>query len=152
MSVHVHATAFDRVADDYELGRPGYPSALRDWIATRYRTTPGTVIVDLGAGTGKLTRLLVGTGATVVGVEPLENMRRVFARVLPGVELRHGTAQSIPFADGTVDLVTCGQSFRWFAVKRPFGRSPECFARKPSVFWCRTSMAPRRFPSASNRC
>ena len=73
-------------------------------------------MLDLAAGTGKLTRQLVPTGATVIAVEPLGEMRAQLARVLPAVEALDGTAESIPLADGSVDAVTVAQAFHWFDV------------------------------------
>jgi len=67
-------------------------------------------VLDLAAGTGKLTRLLVPTGAHVVAVEPVEAMRAL----LTGVEVLDGTAEAIPLPDASVDVVTVGQAFHWF--------------------------------------
>ncbi|HVB04857.1 MAG TPA: class I SAM-dependent methyltransferase [Acidimicrobiales bacterium] len=117
MVVHPHANAFDNAADEYERGRPGYPAALLDWINALRPLDGSSTIVDLGAGTGKLTRLLVGSPARVIAVEPLPAMRETFARVLPGTELIDATAQSMPLEDASVDIVACGQSFRWFATE-----------------------------------
>jgi SAM-dependent methyltransferase len=115
VTVHPHANAFDQAAEDYELGRPGYPDALLDWIEARYALGADDTVVDLGAGTGKLTRLLVRSRARVVAVEPMPGMRAVLARLLPGTELVDGTAEAMPLGGGSVRLVACGQSFRWFA-------------------------------------
>lgn len=115
MTVHPHANAFDQAAEDYELGRPGYPDALLDWIEARYALSAGDTVVDLGAGTGKLTRLLVRSPAHVVAVEPMPQMRVVLARELPDTELVDGTAEAMPLPDRSARLVACGQSFRWFA-------------------------------------
>lgn len=71
--MEIHRTAaigFERSADAYERGRPDYPPAVVDWIAERCGIGPGTVVVDLGAGTGKLSRALDDRGAEVVAVEP----------------------------------------------------------------------------------
>jgi SAM-dependent methyltransferase len=70
--------------------------------------------MDLGAGTGKLTRLLLPAGATLVAVEPVEAMRAEFASVLPEVRMVAGVAEVLPFADGTFDAVVCAQAFHWF--------------------------------------
>lgn len=114
MSVHPQANAFDQVAEEYERGRPGYPATLLDWIRSRQELGPGSTVVDLAAGTGKLTRLLVTSGARLIAVEPLGAMRDVFRRMLPDVELIEGTAESIPLPDSSADLVTCGQGIKWF--------------------------------------
>jgi ubiquinone/menaquinone biosynthesis C-methylase UbiE len=82
-----------------------------DYIAARLELTPGRVVVDLGAGTGKLSRLLAATGARVVAVEPVSAMR---ALIPAGIEAIEGTAEAIPCDDGSVDAVTCAQAFHWF--------------------------------------
>lgn len=71
-------------------------------------------MLDLAAGTGKLTRQLVGLGADVLAVEPLAEMRTELARVVPGVTPVKGTAEAIPLPDASVDSVTVGQAFHWF--------------------------------------
>ena len=115
MAVHPHANAFDGAATEYERGRPGYPDALLDWIDSVRPLDASCTVVDLGAGTGKLTRLLVRSTARVIAIEPMAAMREVFTSLLPETELLDGTAEQMPLGSGSVDLVTCGQSFRWFA-------------------------------------
>lgn len=102
---------FGRAADAYELGRPGYSPAAVDFIAARLELAPGRVVVDLGAGTGKLSRLLTATGARVVAVEPVGEMR---ALIPAGIDAVEGTAEAIPCGDETADAVTCAQAFHWF--------------------------------------
>jgi len=75
---------------------------------------PGRVVVDLAAGTGKLTRRLVPTGAGVVAVEPLAEMREQLAQVVPGAEALDGTAEALPLEQASADAVTVGQAFHWF--------------------------------------
>ncbi len=119
------ATGFARSVDAYERGRPGYPAAALEPLAL----APGFTVLDLAAGTGKLTRPLVESGATVIAVEPVAEMRAVLptaARVLDG------TAEAVPLDDASVDLVTVAQAFHWFdgdaalaeihRVLRPGGR------------------------------
>jgi SAM-dependent methyltransferase len=111
-SVHPWAEGgFGDAAEAYERGRPGYPAAAVDFLVARFVLTPGSVVVDLGAGTGKLSRLLAATGARVVAVEPVSAMR---ALIPAGIEAIAGTAEAIPCQDGTVDAVTCAQAFHWF--------------------------------------
>jgi SAM-dependent methyltransferase len=111
MSVSDPARSFDRVAAQYERVRPGYPEALLDLLPLGDEAS----VLDLGAGTGKLTRLLVGRYEQVAAVEPLENMRRVLESVVPEAESVAGTAESIPLDDASVDGVFAGQAFHWFA-------------------------------------
>ena len=94
----------------YERGRPDYPSAAVTAIVAELELRPGRTVLDLAAGTGKLTRLLAPSGANVVAVEPVREMRER----LTGVVALAGTAERIPLADGFVDAVTVGQAFHWF--------------------------------------
>jgi SAM-dependent methyltransferase len=112
------AAGFARAADDYERGRPGYPPEAIGHLAGELGLWDGTTVLDLAAGTGKLTRMLQATGATVIAVEPVAAMRRVLAETVPGVEVRDGTAESIPAADGALDAVTVAQAFHWFDAAR----------------------------------
>ena len=102
------AQAFGSAAADYERARPSYPAEAIDVLRTETGIGPGTRVCDLAAGTGKLTRLLVSTGADVVAVEPQ------LAEVLPGIDVLDGTAEAIPLGDGSVDAVTVAQAFHWF--------------------------------------
>jgi ubiquinone/menaquinone biosynthesis C-methylase UbiE len=108
------ANAFGLVAADYERARPSYPMESIELLRRELRLAPGRVVCDLAAGTGKLTRLLIGTGATVVAVEPVAGMRAQLSEVLPDIEVRDGTAEALPFADASVDAVTVAQAFHWF--------------------------------------
>ena len=101
------AIGFARSAEAYEVGRPGYPAAALEPLGI----TSGMTVLDLAAGTGKLTRALAGSGATVIAVEPVAEMR---AALPESVEALDGTAESLPLPDGSVDLVTVAQAFHWF--------------------------------------
>src|SRR4051812_35512681 len=107
------ADGFAQNASDYELARPSYPAAAMACIVGRAGLGPARRVVDLAAGTGKLTRLLVPSGADVVAVEPVEAMRAELMRVAPGVEVLHGTAEAIPLPDESVAAITVGQAFHW---------------------------------------
>jgi SAM-dependent methyltransferase len=102
-------TSFGAAAQLYEQARPGYPGAVVDLLVP-----PGARrIVDLGAGTGKLTRVLLERGLDVVAVEPSAGMRAEFARVLPGVPVLAGRAEALPLDDDSVDAVVAGQAWHW---------------------------------------
>jgi SAM-dependent methyltransferase len=103
----VAATGYARGAEDYERGRSGYPQEAVDWLDLR----AGRTVVDLAAGTGKFTRLLVPTGARVIAVEPVAEMR---ALIRGPVEVLDGTAEAMPLQDSSVDVVTVAQAFHWF--------------------------------------
>lgn len=111
---HPVARGFDRVARAYERGRPGYPPAAVRHLVRALDLRPGRTVVELGSGTGKLTRLLRPTGAAFVAVEPSDPMREVFARAVPGVLALRGTAEAIPLPDGIADAVVAAQAFHWF--------------------------------------
>jgi SAM-dependent methyltransferase len=103
--------SFDGVADIYERTRPTYaPEAL----AFHAQRLPLTRVLDLGAGTGKLTRQLVALGADVVAVEPGDAMRAVLERVVPEAQALAGSAEHIPLPEASVDAVMVGQAFHWF--------------------------------------
>ena len=106
------AGSFGRSAEEYELGRPGYAEAALDAVGL----APDAVVLDLAAGTGKLTRQLVSRVARVIAVEPLDGMRAVLERVVPEAEAISGTADAIPLADDAVDAVFVGEAFHWFAT------------------------------------
>ena len=103
--------SFDRAAREYELARPGYPEDALDLLPLEANAT----VLDLGAGTGKLTRVLTGRYARVIAVEPLDGMRAILERVVPAAESHAGTAEEIPLPDASVDAVFAGQAFHWFA-------------------------------------
>lgn len=111
---HPDSRPFELVADLYERVRPGYPPEAVRWIAERLDLRSGRIVVDLGAGTGKLTRSLVETGAEVLAVEPGDAMRAELERALPQVKALRGSAERIPLPDVGVDAITVGQAFHWF--------------------------------------
>lgn len=98
----------------YERGRPGYAPGALAALAQAFRLGPGTSVLDLGAGTGKLTRQLLATGARVTAIEPIHEMRKQFTRVLPEVAILDGSAEAIPRPTQSVDLVVVGQAWHWF--------------------------------------
>ena len=112
------AVGFARAAGEYERGRPGYPHAALTWLADRLALRAGRVVLDLAAGTGALTRDLLTTGAEVIAVEPVAEMRSALP---PGARVLDGTAEAIPVPDATVDAVTVAQAFHWFDGPRALG-------------------------------
>ena len=102
------AESFDATAAAYELGRPEYPDAVLDWWDERGAFEPGHSVLDLAAGTGKLTRLLPIV-CELHAVEPLANMRHEFAAAVLDVDVRSGTAEQIPYPDNTFDTVLVAQ-------------------------------------------
>ena len=111
---HPESRSFELVADVYERARPSYPSEALAWIAGRLDLRPGRTVLDLGAGTGKLTRALLETGARVIAVEPGDAMRAELERAAPGAEALRGSAEEIPLPEASVDAITVGQAFHWF--------------------------------------
>jgi SAM-dependent methyltransferase len=111
---HPDSRSFELVADVYERARPGYPPEAVAWIADRLDLRPGRTVLDLGAGTGKLTRALLDTGARVIAVEPGDAMRAELERAAPRAEALRGSAEDIPLRNASVDAMAVGQAFHWF--------------------------------------
>ncbi len=106
---------FDRVsADDYERLRPDYSPEAVEWLIEVAGLSSGSPVLDLGAGTGKLTRHLVARGLDAVAVEPSPRMRARLADEVPGARVLDGTAESIPLLDSSVDCVTVAHAFHHF--------------------------------------
>jgi ubiquinone/menaquinone biosynthesis C-methylase UbiE len=105
------ARSFDRVAEEYDLGRPGYPDDVLDLLAI----ADTAAVLDLAAGTGKLTRVLARRYRRVIAVEPLEAMRAIIGRGAPAAETLAGRAEAIPLRDAEVDAVFVAQAIHWFA-------------------------------------
>jgi SAM-dependent methyltransferase len=110
----VAAAGFASAADVYERARPSYPADAVARMVERTGLRAGRTVVDVGAGTGKLTRLLGASGARVVAVEPIAEMRAK----IEGAEVLDGTAEEIPLPDGAADVVTVAQAFHWFDLDR----------------------------------
>jgi SAM-dependent methyltransferase len=107
--------AFGRTAWEYELGRPLWPEELLDRVVAELGLEHEAAVLDLGAGTGKLTRALLPRFAEVVAVEPDEAMLEVLEEVVPGADARRGSAEAIPLGDDEVDAVFSAEAFHWFA-------------------------------------
>jgi SAM-dependent methyltransferase len=130
------AVGFARSAKAYERGRPEYPEgAVRHVVGL---LAPEAAVLDLAAGTGKLTRPLLAAGLRVTAVEPVAEMRAALPAEARALE---GTAEAIPLPDGSVDAVTVGQAFHWFdgpaalaeihRVLRPGGALALVWNRRP---------------------
>jgi len=114
-------SSFGAVAAAYAEHRPGYPEAAALWClapALSGRDAGRPRVLDLGAGTGKLTALLSGLGADVTAVEPDAAMLAELRRQFPHVRALPGTAEGIPLPDGSMDAVLCGQAMHWFDMRR----------------------------------
>jgi SAM-dependent methyltransferase len=144
--VHEVAAAGFSDAVDYEAARPSYPPDAVAWFVEHLRIGPGARVVDLAAGTGKLTRLLAPAGADLIAAEPVAGMRELFRAAVPGVPLLSCTAEQLAFRDASLDAVTVAQAFHWFdhdravaelaRVVRPGGRVGLVWnARDRTVDW-----------------
>jgi SAM-dependent methyltransferase len=105
------AQSFDRVAEEYDRGRPGYPDDVLDLLPV----ADTAAVLDLAAGTGKLTRVLARRYRRVIAVEPLDAMRAIIAREAPAAETLEGRAEAIPLQDAEADAVFVAQAIHWFA-------------------------------------
>lgn len=103
------ATSFGAAAESYERGRPGYPAAALDWLLP----AGSPRVVDLAAGTGKLTRQIRDRGLPVTAVEPSEGMLAQFAVAVPGVPALRGSAEDMPLPDASADVVLVAQAWHW---------------------------------------
>jgi SAM-dependent methyltransferase len=141
----VAATGFDKEAGPYDRARPSYPDDAVAWIAENLRFEPSRTVADVAAGTGKLTRLLVPFGASIVAVEPIDGMRAGLRQNVPEVVAVAGTAEALPFADESLDAITVAQAFHWFdaaAALREFGRVLAPRGRLALVWNARDRTAP----------
>jgi SAM-dependent methyltransferase len=114
MVLHPLAERFASVAGAYERGRPEYPPGVIGALAAELRLASGAPVLDLAAGTGKLSRALLAWGLDVVAVEPLASLREVLAKSIGADRVREGLAEAIPLADASVDAVTVADAFHWF--------------------------------------
>jgi SAM-dependent methyltransferase len=105
-----HALSFAAVAEAYDRARPSYPVDAVSWLVGPSRAT----VVELGAGTGKLTELLVAAGHEVIATDPLPEMLAHLRSRVPAARAAVATAERIPVASQSADVVVCAQSFHWF--------------------------------------
>jgi SAM-dependent methyltransferase len=133
------ATGFARSVEAYERARPEYPPEAIAWLAQELDLRPGRTVVDLAAGSGKLTRPLAALGCEVIAIEPVAEMR---AAIGPTARALDGTAEAMPLPDASADAVTVGQAFHWFdgpkalaeieRVLRPGGALALVWNRRPN--------------------
>lgn len=114
MELHPLAARFAEVATAYERGRPEYPPAVVGALAAELGLAPDARVLDLAAGTGKLTRALLAGGLDVVGVEPQAELREVLAGHVGPERAIEGLAEAIPLPDGSRQAVTVADGFHWF--------------------------------------
>jgi SAM-dependent methyltransferase len=108
--IRSHARSFAGVAEAYDRARPSYPADAATWLVGTQRST----VVELGAGTGKLTELLVAAGHDVLATDPLPEMLERLRERVPGARVAVAGAEGIPVASRSVDVVVCAQAFHWF--------------------------------------
>jgi SAM-dependent methyltransferase len=108
------ASSFGAVATAYAEHRPNYAQAAVRWALER---APGPRVLELGAGTGKLTANLVALGADVIAVEPDPAMLNQLRRALPTTRAVRGRAEAVPLADASVDAVLAGNALHWFDME-----------------------------------
>jgi SAM-dependent methyltransferase len=113
-SRQTRSLSFGSNAAAYERGRPSYPPEAIDWLLP----AAARDVLDLGAGTGKLTTRLVERGLEVVAVDPIAEMLEVLSKALPNTTTLLGTAEEIPLADNSVDAVLVAQAWHWFDPAR----------------------------------
>ena len=119
MTAGVHraaATGFADGADIYAASRPAYPGEALDWLRDRMGIGAASRVVEVGAGTGLFTRLILETGARVLAVDPVAEMLAHLAATVPGVATAIATAETLPVAAESVDAVICATAFHWFAT------------------------------------
>lgn len=113
---HAAATGFADGANIYAASRPAYPAEALDWLRDRLEIGPDSSVVEVGAGTGLFTRLLLEAGAKVLATDPVAEMLVHLASTLPDVATAIATAEALPLAAGSVDAVICATAFHWFAT------------------------------------
>ena len=133
-SSHDRSLSFGSAAAAYERGRPSYPPEAIDWLLPRGARN----VLDLGAGTGKLTTRLVERGLEVVAVDPIPDMLEVLRASLPETRALLGTAEEIPLEDNSVDAVLVAQAWHGWIPSGRFPRWPVCCGPEGGWAWCGT--------------
>ncbi|HET7235156.1 MAG TPA: class I SAM-dependent methyltransferase [Actinomycetota bacterium] len=112
------AHGYARAVEHYRRGRPSYPDDAVQYMVRELGIGDGRDVLELGAGTGRFTELIALSGARVTATEPVTAMRDVLERSCPTVTVLDGTAEAIPLADASADVVVAAQSFHWFDGER----------------------------------
>jgi len=136
-------------ARDYDALRPGYAPEAVAWVAERGGLGEGSLVVDLAAGTGQLSRRFAPLGVELVAVEPARNMRATIGEQLPAVRVLAGSAEAIPLDDGGADAVVIGNAFHHFDADRAFGEIRRVLRPDGTLalFWARSADdRPARYP------
>ncbi len=110
--------SFGAWAGEYDRYRPGYPPEIFAYLLERADLTVTARVLDIGAGTGQLSRGFIDLGCDVVAVEPDDRMRAVLATVVGEHAALAGSAESLPLPDASVDAVFCGQMWHWVDPER----------------------------------
>jgi ubiquinone/menaquinone biosynthesis C-methylase UbiE len=110
----VAAKGFQIAGDAYERGRPEYPTDATDHLIRALDITKASTVIDVGAGTGKLTKVLARSCNNLIAVEPVEGMRRKFSSLLPQLQVLEGSAENLPLATASADAIVVAQAFHWF--------------------------------------
>ena len=110
--------SFGSEAAAYERGRPSYPPEAVDWLLAPTDSFRAGEVLDLGAGTGKLTTRLVERGLSVTAVDPIAEMLDMLRGALPDTPALLGSAEQIPLPDNAVDAVLVAQAWHWFDPER----------------------------------
>lgn len=113
MAHNVAMAGYSAESESYERGRPGYPTHLVEELLDTLAVDEDTPVLDVGAGTGKLTRQVVQRVAWIAAVEPVAEMRDQLRRHVPQAAAISGVAEALPFAPDSVGAVLCAQTFHW---------------------------------------
>ena len=124
---------YDKIAQDYERGRMDYPQEIVPALNTALNLAPGKRVLDLAAGTGKLTKTLKPFRVSLCAVEPVAEMRSIFAQQFPEIPIFEGTAESIPLPSSSIDAVVVGTAFHWFDAERALKEISRVLAPKGSL-------------------
>jgi ubiquinone/menaquinone biosynthesis C-methylase UbiE len=151
--VTARATSFGARAEEYDRVRPEYSAEALDLAVSRLALGPGADVLDLAAGTGKLTRPLVERFRTVVAVEPDPGMRAVLARATEAFRVLGGRAEEIPLPDDSVDTVFVGQAFHWFDTAVALQEIARVLRPRGGLvlIWNAWTMADPRIPEAARQ-